>query len=215
MNQELIDAFLHFGENSTLESDVTFSEPNKIWIGSYVLVRRNVSLALHQSGNKKQKVRLLIGDRAYIGKNCTLESFNQVVIGEDTLVGPDVYISDTQHEYSDPYLPISIQGFKSLDSKLIIQRGAWIGVGSRLIGNITIGSGSVIGANTVITKNVPSHCVVVGNPAKIVKIFDYKKNEWLIPQSSQEIGDILENRGKFSGYDDKFIVQTLRKRVGK
>ena len=92
-------------------------------------------------------------------------------IGDHLLTGNDVLISDNNHgviEKKD--LQISPQD-RSLSSKgeIIIGNNVWIGDKACIIGKVTIGDGAIIGANSVVTKDVPAYSVVAGVPAKLLK----------------------------------------------
>lgn len=94
------------------------------------------------------------------------------------LVGPNVYISDRSHQYRDVRIPIMDQGYYT-NGTLEIGDGTWIGIHACLIGNISVGRGCVIGANAVVTKDIPDYSVVVGNPGKIVKKYDLELKKWV------------------------------------
>lgn len=104
-------------------------------------------------------------------------------LGKCVLIGPNVYISDQNHTYSDISVPIMQQGYTT-KGPLSIGDNTWIGTHACIIGNITIGKGCVIGANSVVTKDVPDYSVVVGNPGKIVKQYDLQKCEWVKCESN-------------------------------
>ncbi|RID84790.1 acyltransferase [Peribacillus asahii] len=212
---ELKNAFYYFGESIKIGQNLTLDDPSKIYIGNNVKLRQNVCLSLSKRGNQNQDLRIKLEDRVYVGMGTIIESYNQVIIEDDCLIGPRVFISDSQHEYSNPNLPIANQGIKSIVNRLIVKRGAWIGANVTLIGDISIGNGSVIGANSVVTMSVPSHCVIYGNPASVLKIYHYKKREWVQPHSDEEILEILQQRGNFEGYNDDYILASLKKELEK
>ena len=107
-----------------------------------------------------------------------IESMNSVEIGENVMIAPNVYISDRNHKYQDIEVPMKMQGYYS-KGNLKIGDGTWLGIHACVIGNVRIGKGCVIGANAVVTKDVPNYCVVVGNPARIVKQYDFNENKWI------------------------------------
>lgn len=118
-----------------------------------------------------------------IGKGCNLGHFNhiyatkEIILEENVLTADKVYISDNLHEYSDPSIPIMNQGIKQVSS-VRIGRGSWIGENVCIIG-ANIGKNCVIGANAVVTKDIPDYSVAVGIPAKVIKKFDFTNNEWI------------------------------------
>lgn len=99
------------------------------------------------------------------------------MLEENVLIGPNVYISDRNHNYLDVDTPIMNQGYYS-KGKVLIGSGSWVGIHAAIIGNVTIGKYCVIGANAVVTKDIPDFSVVAGNPTKIVKRYDTKSKEW-------------------------------------
>lgn len=117
-----------------------------------------------------------------IGNNCSIGHYNEIyatksIIIEDYVLTADrVYISDNSHGYTDINLPILYQPIKQLKS-VRIGEGTWLGVGVAVIG-ATIGKHCVIGANAVVTRNIPDYCVAVGIPARIIKRYDFATNSW-------------------------------------
>lgn len=105
------------------------------------------------------------------------EAENEVFLEADVLIGPMCYISDRNHSYQDVDIPIKNQGYFSRGG-VKIGAGSWVGVHAAIIGNVTIGKHCVIGANAVITKDIPDYSIAVGNPAKVVKQYDFESKEW-------------------------------------
>jgi acetyltransferase-like isoleucine patch superfamily enzyme len=80
-----------------------------------------------------------------------------------------VYITDQNHGYEDVSVPISRQS--QPERAVIIGDGSWLGHGSIILPGVTIGEHVVIGANSVVTKNIPSFSVAVGSPARVIRKF--------------------------------------------
>jgi acetyltransferase-like isoleucine patch superfamily enzyme len=110
--------------------------------------------------------QVLIGDRVIFGHHCTLCAIESITIGEDSMIGEMVSIRDHDHKFSDLAQPIREQGMKS--APVHIGRDVWIGGKATIIKGVSIGDGAVIGANAVVTKNVPDRAIAVGVPAHIV-----------------------------------------------
>jgi len=109
---------------------------------------------------------LRVGSRSQIGHNSRID--HGVVIGEDVLMGPDVVIMSGGHAYLDPDIPINLQG--TVPSRTItIGDDVWIGTRVIILPGVEIGKGAVIGAGSIVTKNIPDFAVAVGNPARVVK----------------------------------------------
>ena len=122
---------------------------------------------------------ILIGSGTSIGGYCTISAVNHVHIQKDVLFGPRVWVTDHNHVYSDISQPVLAQGVTS-GGAVDIEDGCWIGTGAVIIGNkgLRIGRGSVVGANAVVTSDVPPYCVVGGNPARILKRYDAATATW-------------------------------------
>ena len=83
------------------------------------------------------------------------------------MIADSVSIRDTDHEFSKLYEPMINQGIKT--APVIIKDNVWIGYGAVINKGVTIHSGAIIGANAVVTKDVPENCIVGGVPAKVIK----------------------------------------------
>ena len=79
------------------------------------------------------------------------------------------YITDCDHEYRDVNIPVIDQGIVQRGQRVSIGDGSYIGINAVIVGNVKIGKHCVIGANSVVTKDVPDYCVAVGSPAKVIK----------------------------------------------
>lgn len=128
-------------------------------IGKNVLIKRN---AYFGDGSKIE-----IGDNSQIGINCIMD--NDIIIGDDVTMGPDVIIYTSSHEYKDLNIPINKQGEKE-HRQVIIGNNVWIGARCIILPGVVIGDNSIIGANTVVTKNVPENSVFCGAEGRVVKI---------------------------------------------
>jgi acetyltransferase-like isoleucine patch superfamily enzyme len=120
---------------------------------------------------------LALGEGTSINTYSRIECGCLVVLGNNVLIGPNVYISDRSHTYDNILIPIKDQGY-TIKGKLEIGDNTWIGIHACVIGNVKIGKGCVIGANAVVTKDIPDYSVVVGNPARIVKQYNTESGKW-------------------------------------
>ncbi len=124
-----------------------------------------------RSGNK-YRPELTIGNNVTFTSYTQISCIDKVVIGDNCLFGRYVYISDNTHgknDYSDLDIP-PIERELSSKGPVIIGKNVWIGRCSTILSGITIGDNAIIGANTVVNKDVPAHSIVAGVPAKIIKI---------------------------------------------
>lgn len=111
---------------------------------------------------------LILGDNVYLNTGCTVLDSAEVEIGDYTMIGSGVQICTPTH-------PLDIEGRrKNLERALPVKIGkdCWIGSGAIILPGVEIGNGTVIGAGSVVTKNIPENCVAVGNPCKVIKKFE-------------------------------------------
>lgn len=119
-----------------------------------------------------------IGKGSEIGERCRISIANSLEIGKKVLFSPNVYITDCDHEYRNVDIPIIDQGIVQKGQKASIGDGSYVGINAVIVGNVKIGKHCVIGANSVVTKDVPDYCVAVGSPAKIIKRYNLETQLW-------------------------------------
>lgn len=123
---------------------------------------------------RSYKPSIIIGDNVCFNYRCHIGAIEKVWIGDNVLVGSQVLITDHSHgQLTREGLSIP-PAKRELYSKgpVIIGDNVWIGEGACILPNVTIGNNCVIGANSVVTKDVPPFSIVGGNPAKIIRRFD-------------------------------------------
>ncbi|ADJ27851.1 acyltransferase [Nitrosococcus watsonii] len=135
-----------------------------IFLGDEVVLFDYVRLVLGDLGLSPE-TKLILGNRAIINVGSYLSGEGGLIIGDEVLVGPHVRILSAGHQIHGG--SSSIARNPITHQPIHIGKGAWIGAGSTLLQGITVGEGGVVGAGSVVTKSVPPHAVVVGNPARI------------------------------------------------
>lgn len=126
------------------------------------------------------QAKIIFGNNIRIAHHFQISCANLVSISSDVNIAPFVFISDHNHKFEDPQIPINDQGI-SLDenASVIIGQGSWIGTKATIIGNVKIGKHCVVGANSVVTKDIPDYCVAVGSPAKVIRHYDFDSGKWI------------------------------------
>ena len=140
-----------------------------IEIGTGTLIGTHVSLSAgmlpgHQLGDQPV---LQIGNGCVIGRGSHLVAHHSIVIGDDVFTGPYVYITDQNHNYTDPDVPIGRQW--PSNTAVSIGSGSWLGAGAIVLPGAQIGRNVVVAAGSVVRGAVPDRCVVAGVPARVVR----------------------------------------------
>lgn len=110
---------------------------------------------------------LRLGDRCVIGRGSHIVAHHSIRICDDVYTGPYVYITDQNHSYADPDLPIGRQW--PVNAAVSVGAGSWLGTGAVVLPGTTIGRNVVVAAGSVVRGVVPDRCVVAGVPARIVR----------------------------------------------
>lgn len=118
---------------------------------------------------------------ARIGRRCKISSHTfvceGVTIEDDVFIGHGVmFTNDTYPRATSPDGKLQTEADWKVE-KIIVKRGASIGTGATILPNTSIGENAIVGAGSVVTKNVPAHAVVAGNPAKVLRYLDVPQHD--------------------------------------
>lgn len=153
--------------------EILFSNLNNLQISDNVVINARAIIRIIDD------CHLFIGEDTIIGPYCHISGTeNNIVIGKKVGIADRVFISTTNHRYDDITKPIKSQGFVSRGD-VVIDDECWIGIGSSILSGVNIGKHSVIGANSVVTHDIPPYSVAVGNPARVIKRYNSEKKRWL------------------------------------
>ena len=140
------------------------ADSNAFGLEKKVMLDRGVTL-LCSDGTSKN-ILIEIGDSVYINRNSILDASEKITIGAQSMIGPNCYITDHDHQIEKGTAP----GDGDLVGQpVVIGERVWLGAGTIVLKGVEIGDGAVIGAGSIVTKDLPADCVAVGNPAKIVR----------------------------------------------
>lgn len=168
--------FLFFGKRVVIDCPLKIQGVSSISLGNRVTLnyRTWIEAAVQ---NNNEKCELSIGEHTTIGNFNHIFAINKISIGKNVLTADKVYISDNSHSYDDVNMPIKDQPVKFI-GEVIIGDNSWIGENVCIMG-VKIGRNCVIGANSVVTKDIPDYCIAVGIPAKVIKKFDFLTGAWI------------------------------------
>lgn len=162
----------------TVAGGVIACKPECLHFGKNVFIGTNTLLnAVTFSNGIRYNPIIKIGEGTSIGKYCTLSAINKVEIGKNVLFAAHVHITDHSHGYEDISRPIAPQTLIT-KGPVVIEDDCWLGYSCEILSGVRIGKHSIVGARAVVTKDVPSYSIVVGNPARIVKQYDFKTQKW-------------------------------------
>ena len=137
--------------------------------------------------NKRElnKTRISIGRNSYIGKRNFFSSGKSINIGEYAMTGINCSFLGSDHKIDDPFKPYISTGVTD-DAEINIGINVWLGANVTILGDVSIGNGCIIGANSLVLNNIPEYSIAVGNPAKVIKRYDFKTKAWVKPEFYEE-----------------------------
>lgn len=147
------------GPRGSMGRNVRITGDLRITTGTRVAFRDGVILA----GNG----RLTIGDNTAINTDCIITALESVEIGANVMFAPRVYVLDVDHRFDRRDVPIPQQGYTV--RPVVIEDDVWIGAGAVITKGVRIGKGAIIGANSVVTRDVPAYMIAAGAPARVVR----------------------------------------------
>jgi acetyltransferase-like isoleucine patch superfamily enzyme len=114
-----------------------------------------------------------VGHKVFINQCCTLYDMGGVDIGDLVMIGPNVSIITTGH----PLNPSERRAY--VEAKpIVIEKNVWIAAGATIVGGVTVGENSVVGAGAVVTKDVPPNSFVAGVPARVIRSLEESPGEF-------------------------------------
>jgi acetyltransferase-like isoleucine patch superfamily enzyme len=140
----------------------------------------NCRIDAYTKSNKKLVID--IGKNVQINDNVHIGAVESIIIGDNVLIASKVFITDHNHgNYSGDKQdsPNSIPQERPIHSKSVnIENNVWLGEFVSVLPGVTIGEGTIIGAMSVVNKNIPPFSIAVGSPARVIKKFNFDTNKW-------------------------------------
>lgn len=175
--------FARFGKGSRVDFPSYVVGGGAIEIGNGVLMGRGARIEAHFTS--PGKIRMRIGDRTRIAPNVHIGAAELVEIGVECGIGSYTWITDHDHETSDPTASV-VTHRRVIVAPTIIEDRVYIGERVAILRGVTIGEGSIIGTNSVVTRDIPPFSVAVGIPAKVIRTFDPHTKAWRSPVENND-----------------------------
>lgn len=164
----------HVGKNVILGKGISIPNPSKVSIGDNTKLSSNcILMAINKYLDDEYfNNTIYIGNDVYFSSNVFVSCINRIVISDGVLVGNNCYISDNSHGNMSK-LELSITPYRRhLFSKgtVYIGKNVWLGRNVCIMPNVKIGDYAIIGANAVVTHDIPSYSIAAGVPAKVIRM---------------------------------------------
>lgn len=148
--------------DSNVKIERSFLSGNK----KAIIIEKNVNL-MNGCILKNYGGLIVIGENTFLGEYCVLYGHGDIIIGSNTLIAMQTIIVSSNH--SIPSKKQLIRHQQDILKPVNIGDDVWIGANCTILGGVNIGNGAVVGAGSLVNKDIPPYAIAVGNPAKIIK----------------------------------------------
>ena len=149
-----------------------------ISIGDNVSIREGASIqCFYKYADRILSPTLMIGNNVFINRYVSIICADSITIGDNCYFGSFVTICDENHG-TDPRSTECYGKQPLVTEAICIGANCWIGDKSTILRGVSIGPNSIVGAGSVVTKSIPNHSIVAGNPARVIKRWNDQKNTW-------------------------------------
>ena len=157
---------LYLGFYYAIAKNLVLGTQLRSFLAARIFKKFGKDVKVNKGVNFGSGLKVEIGDYSSLNINCWLG--NDTVIGNDVMMGPEIIIISGSHNFERTDISMREQGAPPRRA-VVIGNDVWIGTRSIILPGVNIGSHSIIGAGSVVTKDVPEWAIVAGNPAKIIR----------------------------------------------
>lgn len=175
LNKKLKKICCKFGKNSHVEYPMLIAHSELISVGDNTTIFSYSRLQCYPTFLPLPRIK--IGNNCYIGYHFTILAGGDVTIDDWVLIASHVLITSHNHGM-DPDSEIAYMNQSLTTSPVHIGKGCWIGENVCILAGVSIGEKSIIGAGSVVPRPIPPHCIAVGNPAKVIKKYNFREHKW-------------------------------------
>jgi len=170
--------FGHYGRNVYIFPGVHIVRAQFISIGDNVTIGRGTEIYVHSTHLDLKDYIIRVGNNVHIGDYNIIGARKSIVLEDNVLIGPHVMIGDHSHHYENIEIPVKQQAATE-GRPIRIEQDSWIGANVFILPNVTIGRHSVVGANSVVNRDIPPYSVAVGVPARVIKRYNFDLKQWV------------------------------------
>jgi acetyltransferase-like isoleucine patch superfamily enzyme len=151
------DGFLFLGRRL----EIQIARQGTVRFGRFVWIGDGTKIRCHEG-------LVEIGEKTVIGQECTISAYQRVRIGEQCVIADRAMFIDFDHGVVEVERPIRLQGIYKRD--VVVGSNVWIGYGACVLRGVSVGDNSIVGTNSVVTRDVPANAVVAGIPARVIRM---------------------------------------------
>ncbi len=165
------------GKKSLIYNPLLITNKKNIYMGDNVFFRDGARIEIIKEWqNQKFDSKLVIGSNTSFEQNSHITSAGSIKIGHDCVFSARTMITNINHDYKT--LSTNVLKQKLICNDVVIGDYCFVGMDVKIFPGVTIGDNVIIGANSIVMHDIPSYCVAVGCPAKVIKKYNFDSKEW-------------------------------------